>query len=166
MFECIQAILTADMANMASIEYQSNMSLNQLHGLETSQNHNFQGAFQCPQFPKLRLLRRQNFLRIFLPSVPLGSACGLGPRALGLPRPNTAACGRRMGPRFGGRTAPRGQGRHGGGEQHEPWPRAKDLGRENPLEALRQWDPCEEMDELLMVQVCWWMLFSSFLDQH
>lgn len=78
MFECIQAILTADMANMASIEDQSNMSLNQLHGLKTSQNHNFQGAFECPQFPKFRLLRRQNFLQVFLPLVPLGSACGLG----------------------------------------------------------------------------------------
>ena len=72
MFECIQAILTADMANMASIEYQSNMSLNQLHGLKTSQNHNFQGAFECPPFPKFRLLRRQNFLQVFLPFCSVG----------------------------------------------------------------------------------------------
>ena len=89
-------------------------------------------TFEAPKFS-------QNFS-------PLGSvefwawALGPRPRALGLPRPNTGAFGSRMGPRFGGRTAPRGQGRHGCGEQHGPWPRTKDLGRENPLEALRQWD--------------------------
>lgn len=127
MFECIQAILTADMANMASIEDQSNMSLNQLHGLKTSQNHNFQGAFECPQFPKFRLLRRQNFLQVFLPLVPLGLPAAWA-SGLELPRPNTAAFGSRMGPRIGGRTAPWGQGRYGCGEQHGPWPRTKDLG--------------------------------------
>ena len=33
--------------------------------------------FEWPQFPKLRLLRRPNFLRLFLPFLPLGSARGL-----------------------------------------------------------------------------------------
>ena len=47
------------------------MCFNAVGGLQTCET----GFW--PHISKLRLLRRQNFLRIFSPSVPLGSACGL-----------------------------------------------------------------------------------------
>ena len=59
-----------------------NSFFNQFDVLKTCQNHNVslspERIFEWPQFPKLRLLRRPKFsLRIFLPFVRLGSACGL-----------------------------------------------------------------------------------------
>ena len=46
---------------------------------------NFSEELECPQFPKLRLLRCQNFLKVFSPSVLLGSACGAWPLGPQLP---------------------------------------------------------------------------------
>ncbi len=80
--------------------------------------------FEWPPFPKLWLLRRPNFLKVLLPLVPLGSACGL---ALGrrLPRQNTAASGSRQGPHVSCPAASRGQGSSGCKRQKWPWPRKR-----------------------------------------
>ena len=61
---------------------------------------------------------------------------GLGPWPR-LPRPHTAAFGSLRRPRLSGWAAPRGQGTGGCEDERWPWPRTKDLGREN---LLSQWD--------------------------
>ena len=112
---------------------------------------NFSEELECPQFPKLRLLRCQNFLKVFSPSVLLGSACGAWPLGHNFPRQHTAALRSLGGPRCGPRAAHRGQGGSGCEDQRRPWPRTKDLGTENPLEAMGFLR--EEVNEMLMVQV-------------
>ena len=76
---------------------------------------------------------------------------GLGPWGRGFPRQRTAALGSPRRPRVGRAAAHRGQGGRGCEERKWPWPRTKDLGRENPLEAMGFLR--EEGDEMLMVQV-------------
>ena len=108
------------------------------------------GVLSGHNFPKLRLLRCQNFLRIFLSFRSVGfclRAWALGPR---LPRPNAAALGSLAGPRSGRRAAPRGQGGRGCTEQRWPWPRTRIWGGK-PLEAMGSLR--DEVDEMLKVQV-------------
>ena len=94
-------------------------------------------SFEWPQFPKLPLLRCQNFLKVFSPSafrwVP---PVGLGPWGHNFPRPNTAALRSRERPRVGRAAAHRGQGGGGCEDQIRPWPRTKDLGMGKPPEAM------------------------------
>ena len=90
------------------------------------------------------------FSKFFSQSVPLGSACGLGPSGRGFPRQNTAALRSPRRPRCGRPAASRGQGGSGCEDPQRPWPRTKDLG-ENLPEAMRSLR--EEGDEMLMVQV-------------
>ena len=137
MFEFIQAILT----RIAQAPCLSNNSMTSRH-LKTTMFLKFREEFECPQFPKLPLLRCPNFLRFFLPFpfrwvLPAGFGA-LGPR---LPRLHTAALRSRERPHFRRRAAHRGQGSGGCAGQHRPWPRTQDLGRKT---FLRQWDRCEE----------------------
>ena len=100
--------------------------------------------FEWPQFR-----RCPNVLRIFSLSfrwvLPASSA--FGPR---LPRQYTAACGSPERPRCHCPAAHRGHGSSGCAEHQRPWPRTKDFGEENLLEAMGSLH--EEVDEMLMVQ--------------
>ena len=99
---------------------------------------NLSEELECPQFPNLPLLWRQNFLKVFLTLLfRWVLPAGLGPWGCGFPRPHTAACGSRERPRCGPRATHRGQGGRGCEDQIRPWPRTRDFGREN---LLRQWD--------------------------
>ena len=68
----------ASMADMELIEHQrqQNFQPTQKH-LKSTMFLKFRENFKRPQFAKLRLLRCPHFLRVFLPFVLLGSACGL-----------------------------------------------------------------------------------------
>ena len=62
MFEFIQAILTR--TPKAKVFLSNSMASRHL---KTTMFFNFSEKLECPQFPRLPLLRCQNFLRIFLP---------------------------------------------------------------------------------------------------
>ena len=66
-----------------------------------------------------------------------------------LPRLDTAALGSQEQPRFGPRAASRGQGGRGCAGHLRPWPRTRILGET----FMRQLDPCEEVDGMLIFQV-------------
>ena len=72
---------------------------------------------------KTSILRCPNFLKVFLPLVPLGSAWRVvGPQ---LPRQNAAAFGSPERSFFGRPAASRGKGSRGCEEQRGPWPRTR-----------------------------------------
>ena len=73
---------------------------------------------------------------------------GLGPWGHIFPRRNTAALRSVQRPRVGRAAAHRGQGGRGCDGQERPWPRTKDLGRENLLEAMGS--SRDEVDEMLI----------------
>ena len=107
--------------------------------------------FEWPKFPKLRLLRRPNFLKIFSFCVQLGcSSRGRTPAALrSLLRP-----------RLGGQASPRGPRGPGCAGQQGLWPRRRIWGK--PHEA---WDRCEgKWMNMLMVQVFLRSWLHPFLD--
>ena len=117
-------------------------------------------SFEWPQFPKLWLLRCQNFLRNFLPSVPLGSACGLGQGAAA-PEASHRCMAQPWEAMF--------QPSSGSSRPRRRWMRRRTsavasdegFGVGKPLEAMGSLR--EEMDEMLirfMVQVFIWFLFS------
>ena len=112
-------------------------------------------SFEWPQFPKLRLLWRQNCLRIFLPFGSAGFCLRAWPLGPWLPRPKTAAFRSRMGPRFGPRAAHRGQGGGGCEGRRRPWPRTKDFGET----LLRQWDL-----HVTKWMKCWSVVETAFIN--
>ena len=136
MFEFIQAILT----RIPKIPCFSNNLMASKH-LKTT-------MFISKDYNTMLLKSREVFERhtrskswvitVFVEFSSLGSL-GFCLRAWPLPRPHTNAPCCRGGPRLGRRAASRGQG-SGGGEQHGPWPRTKDL----------KGDPCEEVLEVLI----------------
>ena len=90
---------------------------------------------------KTSIVRCQNFLKVFLPLVPLGSAWRVvGPQ---LPRQHTFASGSPERPQFGHRAGSRGKGSRGCEERIWPWPRTR---IQNLLEAyrilVREWMIC------------------------
>ena len=110
---------------------------------------NFSEELEWPQFPKLRLLRRQNFLKVFLPfRFRLVLFAGLGPWGRSFPRQHTAALCSPQRPRCGRPAAHRGQGGSGCEDERRLWPRTKDFWEENPLEAMGSLR--EEVDEMLI----------------
>ena len=155
MFESIQVMLFINMADTASIECSKAtcVYMNQLdEPLKRSQTQNVtmflksREVFEWPQFPKIRYLRRQNCFKVFLPLVPLGSACGLGPQGRGsrgaTPLNWAASNGHELIVQWlleakaavdAKNEDCRGLGRGFEGEN-----------------VLRQWDGCEEMDEMLI----------------
>ena len=75
---------------------------------------------------------------------------------LRLPRLDTFASSSKERSQFRRRTAPRGQGARGCGERIRLWPRIR-IWEGN---FVRQWDRCEKVDQIFMVQFFWWILFS------
>ena len=127
--------------------------------LKRSQTHNVtmflksREVFEWPQFPKFRLLRRQNFLKDFLPLVPLGSACGLGPQGRGS-RGDTPL---HYAANYGHVSAVERllEAKAAVDAKNED---GRGLGRGFAGEnVLRQWDCCEEMDEMLN-----WFIVQGF----
>ena len=89
---------------------------------------NFSEELGWPQFGKLPLLRRQNFLKVFSPlRFRWVLPAGLGPWGRNFPRPHTAALRSPQRPRCGPRAAHRGQGGGGCEGRRRPWPRTKDF---------------------------------------
>ena len=157
----IQVILAANMPDRAF----STNSMISRHLKTQNQIESTREELGWPQFPNLRLLRRTNLLRVFLPFVPLGSACGLG-LGLWLPRLGTAASGSMEGRRADRAAASPGQGSRGCEEQHGLWPRTRIWGGKpswgNGI-VVKKWMKCWLM---FIVQVCWWILIllSIFLE--
>ena len=117
MFEFIGAISTANLkakGNMGSTNTMASRHLSSKMFLK------FWEDFEWPQFPKLRLLRHQNFLRER--SVGLCLWLSLGPRLL---RQNTFAFGSREGCRGDCAVSPRGRRGCGCAGHFGPWPRRR-----------------------------------------
>ena len=131
--------------------------------LKTTMFLNFREELECPHFPKLPLLRCQNFLRIFLPFRSVGFCLrALGPSGRG----SRGSTPLHWAARYGhvsavarlieAKAAVDVQAKNGRGLG------TKDFGGENLLEAMGSLH--EEVDEMLMVQGFSWFVFSPLME--
>ena len=150
-------ILIANMADTALIEHQRQQLLQPIRCSQDMSCSLSSGRnIEWPQFPKLRLLRHQNFLRNFSPSVGFCLWLGLGLR---LPRQHTPARGSRQRPRLRGRAAPGGEGGRGCTEPIRPWPQRRMLGEETSWGlGIPLWREVKE-NKMWKWTKCWWFKF-------